>query len=230
MSTQKKLNTQLLNVCEEMYFKGLCNRHTGYTTVTLLQLIHLYTNFGVVTPSDLEENYKRIIEPYDSTKTIETLFAQIEDSVEYADAGNSRHNTSQSIGRTDLLIFNTMMCIDACREWRKTIAVDKLWSNFKRELTHAYRDLITQQLIDSNRYNQANPIIQKFEARTNCVLERIEFEILNINGTDYLIQQCQSTITQLANTVTDITSPNTTVNILKRQIDNLQVGRGTTET
>ena len=45
-----------------------------------------------------EENDKKVREPYDSTKLIETIFAQIEDSVEYAYAGNAPYNTIQIIG------------------------------------------------------------------------------------------------------------------------------------
>ena len=49
--------------------------HIDYVSVSLLDLIqHLYTNYGVITSIDLEENGRRMCEPYDATKHIETLF------------------------------------------------------------------------------------------------------------------------------------------------------------
>ena len=45
IKTEKALKTQLLNTFDDIYFKGLRNRHTGYATTTLLQLIqYLYDN------------------------------------------------------------------------------------------------------------------------------------------------------------------------------------------
>mmetsp|Transcript_22417 Transcript_22417/g.21555 ORF Transcript_22417/g.21555 Transcript_22417/m.21555 type:complete len:101 (-) Transcript_22417:110-412(-) len=70
--------------------------------------------------------------------------------------------------------------------------------------------------------------MQKYEARINHVLERLESERLNNNITDFIIKQGQIIITQLANATTDVTYLTTTVNLLKIQLDNLQVGRGTT--
>ena len=39
IKTERALKTQLLNTFDDIYFKGLRNRHTGYATTTLLQLI-----------------------------------------------------------------------------------------------------------------------------------------------------------------------------------------------
>ena len=53
---------------------------------------YLYDNYGVITPEELEENDKRMREAYDTTKSIENLFEQVEGVVEYADAGSATYN------------------------------------------------------------------------------------------------------------------------------------------
>ena len=83
----------LLASFEEVYFKGLRNGHVGYQNSTFLQMIqHLYTNYGVITPTDLEDNDIHMRKPYDANKQIEELFDQIEDVVEYTDAANAAYS------------------------------------------------------------------------------------------------------------------------------------------
>ena len=52
-------------------------------------------------------------EAFYETKPIETLFEQIEDAVEYADAANAAYNTKQIISRANLLVYITSLYIDA---------------------------------------------------------------------------------------------------------------------
>ena len=110
------MKTKLLDVFDEIYFKGLRNRHTGYATVKLVNLLqHLYDTYGLKTTTDLEENDRRIREPFDGTKPIESLYDQIEEAVEYVDAGNAPYHTSQIVARTYLLIFNTGLYGEVCK-------------------------------------------------------------------------------------------------------------------
>mmetsp|Transcript_23468 Transcript_23468/g.22509 ORF Transcript_23468/g.22509 Transcript_23468/m.22509 type:complete len:116 (-) Transcript_23468:136-483(-) len=90
----------------------------GYNTVSLMEMIqYLYDNYGVNTPEELEENDKRMREAYDPTKTIENLFEEIGEGVEYAEAGITTNNDKQILLRTYLLVRNTGMYNYACREW-----------------------------------------------------------------------------------------------------------------
>ena len=122
----------LLNAFEEVYFKGKRNRHTWYNTTTLIEMIkYLYNNYGIISPEELEENDRRMREAYDPTKPIENLFEQMEEAVEYADAGGAAYNDKQILSRVYLLVRNTGMYNDTCREWRKTASVQQTWTNFK---------------------------------------------------------------------------------------------------
>lgn len=94
VTTEKNSKNQLLNTFEDIYFKGLRYRYTGYATTTLMQLIqHMYNNYGIITPSDMEENNIQMREAFDATKPIETLFEQIEDTAEYIDTANAAYIT-----------------------------------------------------------------------------------------------------------------------------------------
>ena len=58
-ATDEACKTQLLDAFEEIYFRGLRNRHTGFTGITYMQMItHLYTNYGIITAVDITENEK----------------------------------------------------------------------------------------------------------------------------------------------------------------------------
>ena len=50
---------------------------------------HLYVSYGTITVVDLIENERRMDIPFDQSGAIETYFDQIEDSVEFAEAGAS---------------------------------------------------------------------------------------------------------------------------------------------
>ena len=52
-------------------------------------ITHLYTQYGNITPQDLQENDVKMKIPFDVSLPIETLYDQIEDSVELADAGQT---------------------------------------------------------------------------------------------------------------------------------------------
>ena len=58
---------------------------------------HLYTNYGKVSPTDLEENDMRMREPFDPSKRVEELYEQIEDTVEYSEAANAAYNDTQVV-------------------------------------------------------------------------------------------------------------------------------------
>ena len=84
------LKYQLINVFDKTYFQGLRNRHTGFSGVSYFQMIsHLYVNYRTITAVDLIENERRMDTPLDQSGAIKTYFNQIEDAVEFAEAGAS---------------------------------------------------------------------------------------------------------------------------------------------
>ena len=69
----------------EIYYKTLKHTHTGYTNITLRQLLdHLVTTYAAIYQFDLEKNQEKMTARYDPNTLIETLFEQITDGVAYA--------------------------------------------------------------------------------------------------------------------------------------------------
>ena len=106
--TDQALKQQVLNAFDDMYTRGLRNTHTGYASVTALQIItHLYTSYGKITSMDLETNDAKMKAPYDSTQPIEVLFQQIEEAQEFAEAGEASYSQATLLNNAYILLFKT---------------------------------------------------------------------------------------------------------------------------
>jgi hypothetical protein len=53
---------------------------------------------------------------YDAAQPVEHLFLQIEDTMDYADAGRSPYTAAQVVTNVYTLIFNTSMFPESCQE------------------------------------------------------------------------------------------------------------------
>ena len=66
LATDLSIKNHILSTFDEVYLKGLRNRHVGYQNVSAREIIqHLYLNYGVITPAKLDENDARMREPFD---------------------------------------------------------------------------------------------------------------------------------------------------------------------
>ena len=107
-SADNSLQQHLLGCFGESCLHGLCNRHTGYNNVSTLQIItHMYTIYGVITPTYLKENYVLMMEPFDAYQPIEYLFDQIEDAFELASSGvgAAGYNAGKIVSQAYLLLL-----------------------------------------------------------------------------------------------------------------------------
>ena len=83
------IKQRLLVSTDTIYYRVICNRYTGYGhCTTQIFLEHLYAKYGNVTLGDLKENERVIKRPYDDTDSIEVLFEQVEEGVEFLDNTN----------------------------------------------------------------------------------------------------------------------------------------------
>ena len=78
--------------------RGVKNRYIGYANVSTKQLLsHLFTTYGRISGSDLRQNEASMMIPYDVNLPIEVLFDQIEDGLDFADAGNRPFTPEQVV-------------------------------------------------------------------------------------------------------------------------------------
>ena len=98
-----------------MYYFTLSNRHTGYAIVTMRGIItHIYTQYGNITPQDLRENDTKMKTPFDVLLPIKTLYDQIKDVVELANAGQTPYSAPQVVAMTYSLMFDIGQLTEAC--------------------------------------------------------------------------------------------------------------------
>ena len=221
--TSSALKQLLLKAFDEMYFKGIRDRHVGYNNVTLLQMIqHLYTNYGVITPSDLADNDARMRETFDATKPVEELFQQIEDAVEYAEAAEAPYNDTQIVSRAYLLLLNTGMYNQACREWRRKPTVEQTWTAFKTFFAEVHRDLLAQRAMQTNPYQEANAVIEAFQEQTDKILDKLTQPTTDATTISTLTSHNEAMASQLANATMDLSEMKNLVTMLCQQVNDLQ--------
>jgi hypothetical protein len=158
------LKQQLINAIAKIYLRTLQHRHTGFANVTTRQLIsHLLQTYGNITPSDLATNDQKFRSAYDPAQPIEHLFSQIEDTMDFADAGGSPYTTAQVLTNSYSLVFNTGLLPESCREWRRRPAAEQTWTNFKEQFAEAHQDLrLTQNTTQGAGYHNANNAMDSF--------------------------------------------------------------------
>jgi hypothetical protein len=162
------LKQQIIRAVDQLYIRTLQHRHTGFANVTARQLIqHLLTTYGNITPTDLALNDGKFRTAYDPAQTIEALFSQLEDAMDYADAGSNPYSTAQVVTNAYSLMFSTGLLPEACREWRRKPGIDKTWANFKTDFAEAHHDLrLAQGTTQEGGYHGANNAMDSFVNNT----------------------------------------------------------------
>jgi hypothetical protein len=155
---------------EDIYMRAIKHRHTGYAArSTLTLLAHLFDTYGRITAHDLEENEKRFRNTWSPTQPFEELIGQVEDAVDYAEAGGSPYSTAQIVTNAYNIVFKTGAFPEACREWRRRPHIDKTWANFTTDFTTAhndYREMQTTTAGGSGYQQSAHMVMEEFVHNT----------------------------------------------------------------
>jgi hypothetical protein len=136
------LKQQLIRAVDQLYICTLQHRHTGFANVTTRQLIqHLLNTYGNITPTELAQNDIKFRTAYEPAQPIEALFSQLEDAMDYADAGGNPYTAAQVVTNAYSIMFSTGLFPEACREWRRQPPAYTTWTNFKTDFAEAHLDL-----------------------------------------------------------------------------------------
>jgi hypothetical protein len=76
---------------------------------------------------------------WDPQKPVETLFKQIQDCVDFAEAGGVAIGAAQKLASAYSKIFKSGKFNSACRRWDEKVEADKTWNNFNIHFAAAYR-------------------------------------------------------------------------------------------
>jgi hypothetical protein len=130
----------ILEAYDNMYTSKLEDYLVQYANRSALEApMHLTQNYGFINPTQLAENYNKMTAPIKCQDPIETLFKQIEDGFQYANAGMQPYMEAQYLKIAFLLILNTCAIPDACRDWQRRTPVNQTWTDFRREYARSQR-------------------------------------------------------------------------------------------
>jgi hypothetical protein len=115
-SIQQALKKQIISVFEPMYLEILNDNMVGYANISARDMLdHLFETYCNITAVDLEINFEHMRRAWDPPQPVETLFKQIQDCVDYSEAGGVPIGPSQQINVGYANIFATGNFMSACR-------------------------------------------------------------------------------------------------------------------
>jgi hypothetical protein len=75
-------------VVEPMFIEILNDDLVGFANTTSRDMLdHLFLSYGSITAVDIEQNFENMSKEWDPQQPVEALFKQIQDCVDFAEAG-----------------------------------------------------------------------------------------------------------------------------------------------
>jgi hypothetical protein len=109
-----------------MYLDILNDDMVGFANTSTREMFdNLFLTYGSITAVDLEHNFENICKAWDPQQPVETLFKQIQDCVDYTEAGGITLGLAQKISVAYTKVFATGSFTSACRRWNEKEATDK---------------------------------------------------------------------------------------------------------
>jgi hypothetical protein len=87
-TVQSALKKQIITVVEPMYIGIFNDDLVGFASTKSRDMLdHLFLFYGSITAFDIEQNFENMRKAWDPQQPVETLFKQIQDCVDFAEAG-----------------------------------------------------------------------------------------------------------------------------------------------
>jgi hypothetical protein len=139
-SMQQALKKQIISVFEPIYLDILNENMVGYTSISARDMLdHIFETYGNITAVDLELNFEHMRRAWDPQQPVESLFKQIQDCVDYSEAGGVLIGHPQQINVGYAKIFASGHFMSACRRWNEKHTIEKTWTQFKSHFAAAHR-------------------------------------------------------------------------------------------
>jgi hypothetical protein len=123
-----------------MYIEIINDDLFGFANTTSRDMLdHLFLSYGSITAVDIEQNFDNMRKAWDPQQPVETLFKQIQDCVDFAEAGGVSIGAAQKLSSAYSNIFKSGKFNSACRRWDEKLEGEKTWNNFKIHFAAAYR-------------------------------------------------------------------------------------------
>jgi hypothetical protein len=97
-TVQSALKKQIITVVEPIYIEILNDDLVGFSNTTNRNMLyHLFLSYGSITAVDIEQNFENMRKAWDPQQPVETLFKQIQDYVDFAEAGGVTIGAAQKL-------------------------------------------------------------------------------------------------------------------------------------
>jgi hypothetical protein len=145
-TVQSALKKHIITVVEPMYIEIFNDDLVGFANTTSRDMLdHLFLSYGSITAVDIEQNFENMRNAWDPQQPVETLFKQIQDCVDFTEAGGVKIGAAQKLSSAYSKIFKSGKFNSACCRWDEKNEADKTWNNFKIHFAAAYRQHIKNQ-------------------------------------------------------------------------------------
>jgi hypothetical protein len=95
---QSALKKQIIMVIEPMYIEILNDELVGFANTTSRDMLdHVFLSYGSITAVDIEQNFENMRKEWDPQKIVEALFKEIQDCVDFAEAGGVEIGAAQKL-------------------------------------------------------------------------------------------------------------------------------------
>jgi hypothetical protein len=146
-ATDKALKQQIVGAVDAMFLRTLRSKYVGYQNSSTQDMLdHLYSTYAKISASDLLSNDAQMKNDYHVNQPIKLFYDQIEDSVDFAAAGDCPYTPIQVTAIAYQLVFKTGMFPKECKLCKRRLAANKNWTKFKTFFLIAHH----QELRESN--------------------------------------------------------------------------------
>jgi hypothetical protein len=157
---EQALQKQIIMAFEPMYLEILNNEMVGFDNTTARHMLdHLFLSFGIINAVDLEHNWENMRKAWDPHQPVESLFNQIQDCVDYAEAGGITISEAQNLQTAYTKIFATVIFHSDCRRWNDRLPAEQNWNALKNHFATAYRQHNSMQGETASASGYANAAV-----------------------------------------------------------------------
>jgi hypothetical protein len=123
---EQALKKIIITAFEPTYLEIINNDMVGFTNTTARDMLdRLFLSYCIITTVDLEHNCKNMHKSWDPQQPVESLLNQIQDCVNYAEAGGITTSEAYNLQTAYANIFATGIFHSACRRWNDTLPAEQ---------------------------------------------------------------------------------------------------------
>jgi hypothetical protein len=112
------LKKQIITVTEPMYIEILNDDLVGFDNTTSRDILdHLFLSYGSITAVDIDHNFENMRNTWDPQQPVETLFKQIQDCVDFAEASGVAIGAAHKLSSSYSKIFKSGKFNSDSRRW-----------------------------------------------------------------------------------------------------------------